>query len=254
MNSLKIKLLGITILITIATVAAATWHNMRTQDLMVEQLATQNGRIIAQAIHNSIVTAMQSGRNEEVIDILRKIDSEPTISSPRIFDETGRILISTNPHEVGQTVAVFDLNTFHTNPDGFSQSSKDGTSYTFTLPINNQPKCHGCHGDQEDLLGIFNVNLYLCSLQTIKTEGEKANLASSLSLLMILIASLVSFVLYYVDTPIRKMTAAMTELEQGNFTDAKASVNNSREMSLLAEKYNRMVDHVKNLLDSTVRF
>ncbi len=254
MNSLKIKILGITILITIAAVAAATWHNMRTQNLMVKQMATQNGRIIAQAIHNSIITAMQTGCDYEVINILKKIDSEPTISSPRIFDENGRILVSTDPQEVGQTVAALDLITFRNNPEGFSQSSKDGASYVSTLPIKNQPRCHGCHNPQKELLGIFNVKLTLSALQNLKQEGQKANLASSFSLLVILVASLISFILYYVDTPIRKLISAMTEFEQGNFSAANASIQNSREMSLLAEKYNRMVDRLKKLLDSTVHF
>lgn len=254
MNSLKIKILGITILITIAAISAATWHNMRIQNLMVKQMAAQNGRVIAQAIKNSIVTAMQTGNKEQVNDILAKIDSEPTISEPRIFDTDGRILMSTNQQEIGKTVTAFDLITFNNNPDGFSQSSKDGSSFSTTLPIRNHSECHGCHSPSKTLLGIFNVKLSLSALQNLKQEGQKANLVSSLTLLIILTVSLVSFVLYYVDIPIRKLISAMTELEQGNFSNANTSIHNSREMSLLAQKYNRMVDRLKQLLDSTVRF
>lgn len=254
MNSLKIKLLGISILITIAAVAAATWQNMRTQDLMVQQIATQNGQVITQAISNSIATAMQTGRSSDVINILKQIESEPTLSSPRIFDKSGRILISTDPQEIGQTVPARDLNTYNRNPAGLSQSATDNASYTSTLPIKNQPECHNCHPPDKELLGILNVNFSLGTLQSLKQEGERANLATSVVLLIILIVSLISFVLYYVDSPIRNLVNAMTELEQGNFSNASASIQNSQEMTLLAEKYNRMVERLKQLLDSTVHF
>ncbi|HEY5674521.1 MAG TPA: HD domain-containing phosphohydrolase [Malonomonas sp.] len=254
MSSLKIKILGISILITIVAVTVATWHSMRTQDLMFQHVARQSGRVIAQAMHNSIVTAMQTGRNDDVINILQKIETEQTISSPRIFDETGRILMSTNQLEIGQTINDFNLNTYRSNPTGFSQATRDGATYITTLPIENQTQCHACHGPEEDVLGVFTVELSLCILQQLKHDGEKANLASSLSLLAVLVVSLVIFILHYVDRPIRKLISAMTELEQGNFSDANASVQNSREMSLLAEKYNRMVERLKTLLESTVHF
>ena len=104
MNSLKIKILGITILITIVAVAVATWHNMQTQNLMVKQMVTQNSQILARTIHSSLITSMQTGRNYEVIETLKKIAKETTIISPRIFDESGRILLSADTEEIGKIV------------------------------------------------------------------------------------------------------------------------------------------------------
>ncbi len=253
-NSLKVKILGITILITIAAVAAAAWHNLQTQNQMVRQMASQNSRILAQTIRNSITTAMQTGSNHEVITILKNIDEEQSISSPRIFDENGTILISTNPDEVGQSVAALDLVTFRNNPSGFSLLSQDDSLYSSTLPIANSPDCHGCHDPRKELLGIFNVHLSLESLKNLQKQGTEANLVSSVSILIIMIVSLIGFVLYYVDNPIRKLVTAMTQLEQGDFSNASTSIRSSAEMELLAEKFNRMVDRLKSLLDSTVRF
>ena len=102
MNSLKIKILTITILITIAAVSVATWHNMQTQNLMVKKMATQNSRILANTIHNSITYAMQNDRNHEISNILRKIEGEASIIAPRIFNESGRIIMSSNLEEIGQ--------------------------------------------------------------------------------------------------------------------------------------------------------
>lgn len=254
MNSLKIKILSITILITMAAVAVATWHNMQTQNLMVKQMVTQNSRILARTIHNSITTAMQTGRNHEVLNTLHKIAGESTIISPRIFDESGRILLSADLAEIGQTVPAADLMTFRNNPENFALMSEDGTLYTSTLPIKNTPNCHGCHDPEKKLLGIFSVHLSLDSLLTLQQQGKQANIASAVSIILIMIISLVIFVLYYVDNPIRKLIFAMTQLEQGNFSAASTQITSSREMSLLSNKFNRMVERLKHLLDSTVHF
>ncbi len=254
MNSLKIKILSITILITITAVTVATWHNMQTQNRMVEQMVTQNSRVLARTIHNSITTAMQTGRNYEVSNALKKIANEAAIISPRIFDESGRILMSADKNEIGQIVPAIDLMTYRNNPDDFALMSEDGTLYTSTLPIKNSEKCHGCHNPQEELLGIFSVHLSLDSLLALQQQGKQANIFSSISILIILTISLVVFILYYVDTPIRKLTFAMTQLENGNFSAASTQISSSQEMSLLADKFNRMVDRLKHLLDSTVHF
>ncbi len=252
MNSLKVKILGITILITVAAVAVATWLNMRTQNLMVEQMVTQNSRTLAQAIHSSLITSMQSGRNEEVSETLRKVARDSSIISPRIFDESGRILMSADPEEIGKIVPAADLMAFRNNPDDFALTSQDGSLYTSTLPIYNSPNCHACHNPEKELLGVFSIHLSLDTLLDLQQQGKQANILSSFSILLIMIISLVIFILYYVDNPIRKLVVAMTELEQGNFSSANTNITSSREMSLLANKFNRMVEGLQHLLDSTV--
>jgi putative nucleotidyltransferase with HDIG domain len=252
MNSLKIKILGITILITVAAVALATWHNMKTQSLMVRQMVTQNSQVLARTIHNSITTSMETGRYHEVSSTLRKIAGESAIISPRIFDESGRILISADEAEIGSIVPAADLMTYRNNPDDFALTTEDNKLYTSTLPIKNTPNCHSCHNPQQKILGVFSVHFSLDSLLSLQQQGKYANIFSSISVLIIMIISLVIFILYYVDNPIRKMVAAMTQLEQGNFSAASAKITSSREMSLLAEKFNRMVQRLQQLLHSTV--
>ncbi len=253
LNSLKFKILSITLLITLAAVAVATWHTMQTQNLMVRQLVSQNSRILAQTIHNSISSAMQNGRNQEVVNILQKVAEENSISSPRIFDPQGRILLSADPKEIGRQVSAFDLSTYRSTPETFSLSSQDGNLYSSTLPILNSPDCHSCHDPAQKLLGIFNVHFSLNFLDKLQRQGTEANLFSSVAILLIMGISLIGFLLYYVDNPIRKLARAMNQLERGDFLNANTSIKSSAEMALLAEKYNRMVARLRNLLDSTVR-
>ena len=252
MNSLKVKILGVTILITIVAVAVATWHNLQTQSLMVKQMVSQNSHILARTIHGSLTTAMQTGRNYDVITALKKINNEATIHLPRIFDESGRIIYSADETEIGESVPAAELMIFRNSGGDFALSCSDNTHFITTLPIRNEPNCQQCHNPEKKLLGIFSVHLALDNLHSLQQQGKEANFFTSLTILLIMIVSLVVFVLHYVDTPIRKLTEAMTHLEQGNFDAANTHISSSREMSLLSNKFNRMAEGLKHLLDTTV--
>src|SRR5210317_1353232 len=99
MNSLKIKFLGLCSVILIVAIGLTTWYNLKTQNAMLGKLASEHGRMLAETIHRSIITDMANGKNEGVTNILAKINSEPAIKDVRIFDETGRILMTGNHQE-----------------------------------------------------------------------------------------------------------------------------------------------------------
>ena len=58
MNSLKIKILGLTTIILIMAVILTGWHNLNTQKTILARMAAQNGRILGETIRSSIVTTM----------------------------------------------------------------------------------------------------------------------------------------------------------------------------------------------------
>ncbi len=252
MNSLKIKILGLTIGITIIAVLLGTWHNLRTQSAMIERIAAHDSRLISSTICSSIRTAMSVGRNDDVGNILKEIADEATISSVRIIDQNGKILLSADDPEIGQIVDAADLMTYRRSPDKFSFTSQADHHFTSTLPIFNDETCHRCHSAENKILGILNVHLSLDSIEILQAKGREANLISSATIIGILIFSITFFILYYVDTPIRQMVEAMTKLENGEFDKASTDITSSREMSTLSNKFNGMVNRLQSLIDSTV--
>jgi putative nucleotidyltransferase with HDIG domain len=252
MNSLKIKILGLTIGITVFAVLLGTWHNLRTQTAMIERLAVHDSRLISDTINNSIRTSMSLGRNKDVASILSEITDEVTISSVRIIDPNGKILFSADEGEIGQLADASDLTTYRLAPDRFSFMANEKNQFTSTMPIRNDEDCHRCHNAMNEVLGILNVHLSLDGIESLQAKGREANIISSATIIVIMIFSISFFILYYVDSPIRQMVEAMTKLENGEFDKASTTITSSREMSTLSLKFNGMVNRLQSLIDSTV--
>ncbi len=253
MSSLKIKIITITTVIMVTAVGLTAWHNLRTQQAMLTQIAIQNGRILGETIRNSIITDMANGENAAVGHILEKIRKEPTIEAVRVFDDTGRILISAAPEETGDIVDAADLLAFRSGKTAYSIEKHGNSFHNTILPIYNAPACYSCHGQEKQVLGVLNVHLSLNELESLQTAGREATFLSSVGMLIILIFAISGFILLYVDSPIRKLVSAMTHLEKGEFDQAEIELTSSREMALVSTKFNSMVGRLKDLIQATVR-
>lgn len=253
MNSLKLKFLGLTGLILILSIIGTTWYNLRTQRTMLEKMASDHARLVAETVFNSIMTDMANGRNEQVGHTLTKISREPAIDSLRIFDETGRVMIADNPGEIGDLVPTADLLAFRTGNLAFADNVGDHEHYNIIIPFENAPACYSCHDEEKTTLGVLSLKLSLDDLETLQNHSRNATMVASGAMLLILVLSITAFLLVYVDAPIRKLVGAMEHVEQGDFTHARASVTSSDEMTLLSAKFNFMVQRLRELMETTVR-
>ncbi len=253
MNSLKVKILGLVILILCSAIALSAWHNLRTQKAIISEVAAQNGHVLGETIFNIIITSMAAGRNDEVAKTFEQISSESSIETIRIFDESGRILISAKTEEIGDLIPAADLLAFRS---GNVSSDRDGNARDYhctMVPINNAPQCFGCHEPEKQLLGVLDIHYSLNNLLGLQAKGREATLFSSTGALLLLIITLTGFILYYVDTPIRRLISAMNQVEQGHFDQIDFKVGSSDEMSLLANQFNLMVERLRQLMQSTVQ-
>jgi putative nucleotidyltransferase with HDIG domain len=220
---------------------------------MLLGIADQSSRVLGETIRSSIITNMANGHTAEIENILEKITKEPSIESVRIFDESGRILVSGDTEETGDLVGAVDLFAYRSNKVTFEDNDKGKNSFSTFVPIYNSPVCHSCHDHDQAVLGILNVRLSLNALSALRGEGREATLLSSAGMLAVLIITITLFVLIYVDAPIRKLVAAMNQVEQGDFPNAIVTVRNSDEMALLSTKFNFMVNRLKGLIETTVQ-
>jgi len=253
MNSLKIKILGIMTVIMVAAMGVVTWHNLKTQKAIMNQVAEQNGRLLAETVRRSITTDMANGQNAQVADTFDKIMKEPAIESIRIFDEAGRILLSAKPEETGDLVSAADLLAYRSGKTSHSDTYNGHELHSNLVPIFNAPACYECHDSTQRILGILNVHLSLEEMDSLQNKGREAILLSTTGALTVLILAITAFILIYVDDPIRKIASAMSHLEKGDFDKAKVHIDSSDEMALLSSKFNLMGDRLKSLIGKTVQ-
>ena len=253
MNSLKLKFLGLTGMILVSAIIGTTWYNLKTQRTMLEKMAAEHARLVAETVRNSIITDMANGRNEQVGHTLSKISREPAIDSLRIFDETGRVIIADSPEQIGDLVPTSELLAFRTGNYSFPDSVGDHEHFNVILPFANGPACYACHDKEREILGVLSLKLSLDDLSLLQNRSRNATVIASGAMLLILVLSITAFLLIYVDTPIRRLVGAMEHAERGEFNLARANITSSDEMNLLSAKYNFMVQRLRELMDTTIR-
>ncbi|PLY01673.1 MAG: hypothetical protein C0623_05165 [Desulfuromonas sp.] len=252
MNSLKFKIIGLISIIVIATALITAWINIGTQKSLLFKFAEQNSRVIGETIRNSIITNMAVGQNSEVARILEKINREPAIEGLRIFDESGRILISAQHSEFGDLINSAELLAYRSGRLSFEQSGPEGEFYSSLTPIRNARTCHACHDPQQDVLGILSVNLSLDVLDLLEASGKEATIYTSLGTVIVLIVAISCFILVYVDRPIKKIINGIDRVEQGDFENAMTSITSSAEMSQLSYRFNQMVQELKDSIEARI--
>ena len=252
MNSLKIKILTLTIAIMGIAVVLTAWHNLQTQSAMLERMALKNSQLLSQTILHSIAAEMSVGRNENVQAALEKIKREPSITTLNIFDESGRILTSSIPEETGDLVRTVDLIAYRSGRQFFTSTMQGEDCFAAIVPIANEEGCHRCHDPEQEVLGVLNLHMNFSELDSLQAKGRKATVVSSALMLVILIIALTCFIMFYVDRPLRQLVNAMIRVEKGHFDQALPDISSSDEMASLAGKFNRMVERLRNLIDSTV--
>ncbi len=252
MVSLRIKILGLVTAISLTAVVLTTWNNLRNQRDLALQLASRHSQVLAETVCSTITTTMAAGLHQEAIGILEKIKNQPAIQAIRIFNETGRILISPDPEEVGRSVSAEDLQALRNARFAFQEFHQGNDIFCSLTPILNGPDCFRCHQNDRDILGILQVHVSLKELKHFRSAAEKATLFSSGGMLLALVLTLSVFTLVYVDRPIRQLVKAMMRVESGDFSGAHTHIGTSREMAFLSEKFNRMLGKLRELVDQTV--
>jgi HD-GYP domain-containing protein (c-di-GMP phosphodiesterase class II) len=253
MNSLKIKFLGLTGIILVAAIIGTTWYNLNTQRSILQKMTTDHAHMVAETVSNSVMVDMANGRNEQVGIALHKIGQEQAIASLRIFDETGRVVISHDPAEIGDLVATVDLLAFRTGNYNYTDTINGHEAFSTILPLENRPACHSCHGREKAILGVLNLKLSMTDMEQLQMKSRNATMVASGAMLLLLVLSITAFLLIYVDAPIRKLVTAMEHAENGDFAQARTVVTSSDEMTLLSAKFNFMVQRLRELMETTVR-
>jgi HD-GYP domain-containing protein (c-di-GMP phosphodiesterase class II) len=252
MNSIKFKLLGLIAIIVLIMTVVTIAFNLSAQKKMLSRFAAQNARVLSETIHNSIISAMESGRNSEIIRVFEQIEEESAIDAVKIFDPAGRIMISTKSAETGDLIPSSQLLAFRSNKLIFSEILDESEFLTSLTPIPNMESCHQCHGTEKELLGILNVRLSLKILEELQQSGSNTTISSSVGMFLLMFLALSIFIIIYIERPLRNIILSMDRVEKGQFKNAKTNLTGSTEMEQLSSRFNNMVKRLQGLIETTI--
>ena len=250
MVSLKTKMLSIVTLVVLAIVSLSAVISLNQQKKMIKDIAEQNTVLLSETIKGSITDAMIAGQSDETRRIFSHIASQKLIKTLRIIDESGKVLNSANPSEIGTTAFSSALLAYRNG----SQSNGDLTgehSYTRLSPISNSPVCHHCHEASRSVLGLLEIEPSLDYVQAYLASIKRQTLFSAAVMTLLLVFFICLSLIVYLDRPIRTLISSMEEVEKGQFA-ATPAITSSTEMNLLSSHFNRMLERLQELIGSTV--
>lgn len=251
MNSLKIKLLGLITLIVVFIVSVSAYVTFELQKQMINQIAKHDTMLLAGTIQNGITNAMLSGHKELVNDILSRLRFHESIEAIRIYDETGRILNSSDSGEIGKVVTKPYLKEYgNGDPLSLQRSTSEQAFHTHSF-IHNTPACHKCHDPAKKVLGILEIDLSLHHLDIFIDKIKNNTAIATLLIIVLIVVTITLFLIFYVDKPIRQLISSMQKVENGEF-DSGVVIGSSNEMKLLSGSFNLMINKVKQLMSTMV--
>lgn len=251
MISLKAKILGIITILVVAVISISAFLNLEQQKRIITSIAEHNTSMLAETIKGSITDAMLSGHSDEIRKIFFQISKQKTIKALRIIDESGKVLNSPNPGEIGTTAFSNSLLAYRQGTAARGHLLNNRT-YVSITPILNASVCNNCHDSTKKVLGLLEIETSLDYVNGVLADNSRQTLFATTVIILLLLLPISFFLLVYLDRPVRALVSSMQKVEQGEFSHTPIFTN-SKEMNLLSRHYSRMVKRLQLLMDTAVK-
>lgn len=250
MISLKIKLFGIITAVVVTIVALSSLATINQQNDIITGIAQRNSTILTETVKGAITDAMLSGQSNDIRRILAQISSQKLITTLRIIDESGKVLNSANPAEIGKTAFSKSLLAYKHGGAG-GGTYIDSNEFISISPILNEPACSTCHDPSVKVLGLLEIETPTDYLKGFLSDTKRHTLLTSTLIILLLLVSIFFFLTIHLDRPLRSLLFSMGQVEEGNFVPSP-DFTCSREMNTLSRHFNRMVTRLQTLVATAV--
>jgi two-component system, NtrC family, sensor kinase len=236
--------------------------NLRLQRRQSQEMVLQSADRISDVIQRSARYQMLRNDRDALYQVITTIGSEPGIRRIRIFNEEGRISVSTHPNEANtlvdkQAEACYACHAAElssgeplhklTRPDRarIFTDAQGGRVLGVIRPIENEPACSNaaCHAHPPDrrILGVIDTHLSLATVDAQLAEHQ-AHLVRFTGLAIVLISAVSTiFIWLVVHRPIKELIQGTQRVARGSL-DYRLPVRSSDELGILASSFNKMTE------------
>ena len=259
-NSLAAKLILSVGTVLLVTVATWSFFNIRYQkEKMIRTMVNGIDRLTT-TIRLGTHYAMMLNSRDEINQIINNIGRQPEIKNIRIYNKQGEIKYSNNPAEVEQTTNI-KAEACHichrTDPPMSTVPLKERTRIFrspsgyrllgIISPICNEPgcstgECH-VHPEGKQILGALDVVISLENTDREIGMEERGIIGLAAFAFLITSAIILTFVLRFVNRPIRRLIDGTRRIARGDYT-SQVCLLQADELGQLALAVNQMADDI----------
>ena len=200
--NLQIKIVvGVTVLL-LAGLATIIGVNVFYQQKEMRKQFQVSTNILADAIHNGIIYPMAIGDSETIVRQMGEFEKNSSNVKVYVFgfdklitytsehDRAGSPLYE-NVKSPGLTQGINDMLATGRIPESGFEEQRDGIHYMSLLrPLQNEKRCHHCHGSNRSILGGVaveqNGNSMLTAISAIRNKNILIGLMCSLAVVLLL--------------------------------------------------------------------
>jgi signal transduction histidine kinase len=205
-------------------------------------------------IERAINSSMSTGNTRDVQTILEMVGSDQRLAGVRIFHPDGRVLKSSEPHEIGRRVNPHDLATFLQGQRHDVFRDPGGNEVMGVVkPIYTEQRCTPCHGAGRRVIGVLNLDLSLAEMEAQLLETSQLFGLTMLTIVLLLTGGISLIFHRFVRQPLQTMSTRMAQVEEGDLS-VRLEPQSNDEVSSLMVSFNSMVDRLSLANDELQQF
>lgn len=218
------------------------------QKNFIKALTVHKAGIITSIIENSLLPTMSNHEPNKIYSMMQKITLSSDIRKIRILSSEGKIRGSSEESETGRYAEENTLNKIEEFLSGDTHSKTyinklDSAIQDFHL-IENRTECYGCHGANDKLIGILEVDIDYTAAESLFKRSQRYGIM--IGFIALLTLTLVIFRLFQklINRPISLLKEQMIKVQEGDL-EIRLIPQKKDEIGDLTESFNTMVKKLK---------
>ena len=197
-------------------------------------------------VRYSLKSAMMSGNQNDLEDIIHEISDKEGVYHIRIFNKNGNINFSSDLKEINNNIRDVEKGHLNLNIEDIVgvQHNISGNLYSSLEPLNNESICQSCHKETGPI-AYLNINTGFTTSENNFYKGSTHMIFLAWGFIIILIIGLYIIFDKNIYKPIRKINLAIKDVEEGKL-NTKLDYNIENEITSVYKHFNEMTDKLED--------
>lgn len=230
----------------ILSIALLTILIVRRETLLLESDNRKNAEVLAASINIALKDNMLGGRPKETVRLIKELSGIKGVEEIAILNPDGRPAF-------GMPALALELkeDIKENILKGHEAEFSIAESQYFIKPLINEQQCRSCHTDNKQIRGAVSVRLSTSGISGNIIDLVERMTGFGISASIIISTLLIILARRMLISPIKGLTEAATQLAATtdrtgeDYLDVKVDVKGHDELAILGERFNRMIERIK---------
>ncbi|GAB4338462.1 MAG: ATP-binding protein [Calditrichia bacterium] len=200
----------------------------------------------SQVIYQFLYEAMLRNDKSDVQNYLELISLEPTIDLARIYNMNGKVVFSSRPEEVGRKISDLSPDVLFINgqaePKELFEVRGNLVSHHHLIYVDKE--CLACHQSEGEVIAVLDVHAGFTQSEFLHKSSQRLVILGGILIIVLLWVIINLIYQSLVESKLQAIVKGFSSLAEGDY-NTRVSFRARHELGFLAEKFNDMVDKLR---------